>query len=135
MDDDRVSQLERVIVTLQARDIDTQNKLDHLIASLIPKSPKDAPTTNPEPIGTMPVASESLKTRKVKLAAPPDFNGDWTKGLAFLHPCQTYIRLCPEDFRDEQVKIMWAMSYTKVDRAAKWTARIFRWEALPRTPV
>ena len=37
MDDDRVSQLERVVVTLQARDIDTQNKLDHLIASLIRK--------------------------------------------------------------------------------------------------
>ena len=126
MDDDCVSQLERVVATLQARDIDTQNKLDHLIASLIPKSPKDAPKTNPELIGTMPVASESLKTQKVKPASPLDFNhGDWTKGLAFLHSCQTYIRLCPEDFRDEQVKILWAISYMKVDQAAKWMARIF----------
>jgi hypothetical protein len=138
MDDDRVSQLEQTVALLQARDIETQTKLDltqlkldRILASLISEPPKNPQRSTPEPIGPMPVSSETPKTRKVKPATPPDFDGDRIKGLAFLHSCQTYIRLCPDDFRDEQVKILWAMSYMKTDRAAKWTARIFRWEALP----
>jgi hypothetical protein len=48
--------------------------------------------------------------------------------LLFLNSCQTYFGLCPEGFLNEQVKIVWAMSYMKVGRAAKWTAQIFQWE-------
>jgi hypothetical protein len=48
-----------------------------------------------------------------------------------LNSCQTYFRLCPDEFSDEQTKIVWAMSYMKTGRAAKWTAQIFRWEQLP----
>jgi hypothetical protein len=48
-----------------------------------------------------------------------------------LNSCQTYFRLCPEEFPDEQTKIIWAMSYMKAGHAAKWTAHIFQWEQLP----
>ena len=48
--------------------------------------------------------------------------------MAFLNSCQTYIRLCPDSFPDDQMKIVWALSYMKTGRAAKWTARILRWE-------
>ena len=51
--------------------------------------------------------------------------------MTFLNSCQTYLRLCPEEFADEQTKIVWAMSYMKSGRAQKWTARIFRWEQQP----
>jgi hypothetical protein len=39
-----------------------------------------------------------------------------------------YIRLCPDSFGSDQIKVSWAMSYMKSGRAAKWAARIFRWE-------
>jgi hypothetical protein len=60
-----------------------------------------------------------------------EFDGERAKGQAFLNSCQTYFRLCPDEFQDEQTKFVWAMSYMKAGWAAKWTARIFRWEQLP----
>ena len=39
-----------------------------------------------------------------------------------------YIQLCPDLFLDDQAKIMWALSYMKAGRAAKWAAQIFQWE-------
>jgi len=51
--------------------------------------------------------------------------------MVFLNSCQVYIRLCPNSFTDEQAKIVWAMSYMKAGRAAKWSARIFQWEEQP----
>jgi hypothetical protein len=61
-------------------------------------------------------------------ALPNEFDGNRTKGLAFLRSCQTYIRLCSDNFSDDQMKIVWALSYMKEGRAAKWAARIFCWE-------
>ena len=61
-------------------------------------------------------------------ATPPDFDGDRSRGMAFLNSCQTYIRLCPSEFPDEQTKLAWAMSYMKSGHAQRWTACIFRWE-------
>ena len=61
-------------------------------------------------------------------ALPSEFNGDLSKRPNFLCSCQTYILLCPESFPDDQTKIIWALSYMKSGRAAKWAACIFRWE-------
>ena len=73
--------------------------------------------------------------RVARPASPPDFDGDRTKGMAFLNACQTYIRLCPKEVADDQTKIVWAMSYMKSRRAQKWTARIFRWEQQPENSM
>jgi hypothetical protein len=51
--------------------------------------------------------------------------------MAFLNSCQTYIKLCPKEFPNEQMKIVWAVFYMKSGRTQKWTARIFRWEQQP----
>ena len=130
MDDDRVATLEETVAKLQARDIETQNKLDMLIASIAQLLPttKNTPET-PTPV--LPPSADPPRTRTARPAAPPDFDGERTKGMAFLNSCQTYIRLCPKEFPDEQTKIVWAMSYMKSGRAQKWTARIFRWEQQP----
>src|SRR6202789_1442450 len=48
--------------------------------------------------------------------------------MAFLRSCQTYIRLCPNNFSDQQTMIVLVLSYMKSGRAAKWAARVFRWE-------
>ena len=42
--------------------------------------------------------------------------------------CQTYMRLCPDSFPEEQTKITWALSYMKSGRAAKWAEQVFHWE-------
>ena len=131
MDDDRVVHLEETVALLQARDVENQNKLDHILASLAlltsARTEQTPPANRDVPLPT----TESQKTRRPKPAAPPEFGGDRAKGLAFLNSCQTYIRLCPDEFCDEQTKILWAMSYMKTDRASKWSARIFRWEQQP----
>ena len=131
--DDHVSILEREVAKLQARDIENQNKLDSLIASMAKllqaKTPFETPLPAEPNVLSPPV--DPPRTRMVRPAAPPDFDGDRTKGMAFLNSCQTYIRLCPKEFQDEQTKIVWAMSYMKSGRAQKWTARIFRWEQQP----
>ena len=85
------------------------------------------PSGAPDPVSDV----TPTRSRTLRPATPPDFDGDRSKGMAFLNACQTYIRLCPKEFADEQTKIIWAMSYMKSGRAEKWTARIFRWELLP----
>ena len=46
----------------------------------------------------------------------------------FLNSCSLYIRLAPEQFCDEQEKILWALMFFKGGRAAKWSKNVFRQE-------
>jgi len=136
MQDDRVVQLESAVATLESRFEDTRSKLDQILDTVarLAQNTNAQPTPYlipPDRANMSPQTENPPKTRKAKPASPPEFDGERTKGLAFLNSCQTYIRLCPEEFRDEQAKILWAMSYMKAGRAAKWAARIFRWEQLP----
>ena len=50
------------------------------------------------PHANTPMPELPTKTRRPKPAMPADFDRDWKKGLTFLHSCQTYICLCPEEF-------------------------------------
>lgn len=65
---------------------------------------------------------------KAKVATPSDFDGDRSKGRTFLNSCNIYFRLCGSQFENEQARILWALSYMKHGRAAKWADAIFRWE-------
>ena len=64
-------------------------------------------------LGDTPMSEPHTKTQRPKPAIPPDSDGDWNKGLTFIHSYQTYIHLCPEEFQDKQTKVVWAMSYMK----------------------
>jgi len=64
-----------------------------------------------------------------KLSCPPDFNGERHNGRAFLNSCSLYIRLALEQFQDEQERILWALTFFKRGRAAKWSKNVFRQEA------
>jgi len=133
-DPDRVTTLEQTVAKMQARDIENQNKFDLILAAIAGLTNNNATTPDPPVPKRQEVltpSAESPRTRTARPATPPDFDGDRAKGLAFLNACQTYIRLCPKEFNDEQTKIVWAMSYMKSGRAQKWTARVFRWEQLP----
>ena len=117
-----MSSLEQAITDMRAAQEETNNRFLELIANMsqrIHQLETPAPETLPP------------KTRSVRPAPPPEFDGERTQGMTFLNSCRTYLRLCPEEFADEQTKIVWAMSYMKSGRAQKWTARIFRWEQQP----
>jgi len=81
------------------------------------------------PIPETPKSAPAPPTRRAPPPAlPSEFDGERSKGPAFLRSCQTYVLLCPESFSDDQTKIIWALSYMKSGRAAKWAARVFKWE-------
>jgi len=122
MEGERLATLEQALAELQAKDANTQHKLDILI-SHIPQSENLIPSTQITPV--------TPKAHGLKPALPSEFDGDRTKGMAFLNSCQVYIHLCPNSFTDEQAKFVWAMSYMKAGQAAKWSACIFRWEEQP----
>jgi hypothetical protein len=118
--EDRINYLEQAVAAMQADRVETQTQINQLQTriSQLEFDLRKTPISTPH-------------ARTVRPSPPPEFDGERSKGLAFLNSCQTYIRLCPQEFPDEQVKIMWAMSFMKSGRAQKWTARIFRWESQP----
>jgi len=144
MDDDRVppndhvSTLERTVDDVRSQGEATQALLQELLSKLGPvlAPPVNAPTDTrppvtarpPTPIPTNSTPSAGRKTL-LRPSAPPEFDGDRTKGKTFLTSCRTYIRLCPEAFADKDTKIVWALSYMKSGRAGRWAAREFEYEA------
>jgi hypothetical protein len=136
MSEDRLSTLERALADSEARQIETHKQIEHLVNGFShlqqlfiqqqqqpPPSPKSLPKT---PISNS--VSRTPSGRTPPPALPNEFDGDRSKGPTFLRSCQTYILLCPDSFADDQTRIIWALSYMKSGRAAKWAARIFKWE-------
>ena len=123
MEDDQVSNLKGTVTAMEHKlnqILDTISRLPTV--TVTPQSVVPDTLSNPEPA--------HRKTQRPKLVIPPVFDGNRKKGLTFLNFCQMYICLCPEEFCDKQTKIIWAMFYMKSGQAAKWTARVFRWEKL-----
>ena len=115
MDDDRVVRMEQAVDQLRS---ETQSTLDHWqILITIARLSQSLLETNPPPTSSQqPASPPPADHHRPRTACPailPDFNGDRTKGKAFLNACLTYFRLCPKEFPDEQMKFVWAMSYMK----------------------
>jgi len=64
-----------------------------------------------------------------KLSCPLDFSGEHHNGRAFLNFCSLYICLAPEQFHDKEERVLWALTFFKSGRAAKWSENVFRQEA------
>ena len=73
--------------------------------------------------------SAGWKKPALKPSSPADFDGDWTKGKAFLTSCWTYIWLCADSFEDDATKIVWAMSPIKTRWASQWAHQELELEA------
>jgi len=101
-------------------------QLTQLVAnpSLLP-IPNTPPPPVPSPL-TSPSPAPTARRTRPKLSAPPDFSGERHNSRAFLN--SLYIRLAPEQFYDEQEKILWALTFFKDGRAAKWSENVFRQE-------
>ena len=126
MENDRMSAMEQNMAEMRAGQDLIRLQMEQLTNVLL--------RTQTNPVSEKPRTADTEITpitRSVRPATPPDFDGDRLKGMAFLDACQTYVRLCPTEFPDEQTQIVWAMSYMKSGRAQKWAARIFRWEQQP----
>ena len=118
MSNDRMSALEQAFSDSQARELHTQKQIDLMFQQLqqliVQQSTTPPKTRNP--------ISDSVSSTPTRRAPPPalpnEFDGDRSKGPAFLRSCQTYVRLCPNSFSDDQTKIIWSLSYMKAGRAA-----------------
>jgi len=64
-----------------------------------------------------------------KLSSPLDFGGERHNGRAFLNSYSLYIHLAPEQFHDEEEKILWALTFFKSGCATKWSENVFHQEA------
>jgi hypothetical protein len=102
----------------ETRFAETCQLLSQQLALLVPNQ-SERPLTPPAPRTT---------SSKAKVATPSDYDGDRTRGRAFLNSCNIYFRLCESQFENQQARILWALSYMKHGRAAKWADAIFRWE-------
>ena len=68
---------------------------------------------------------ESLTRRTtVKPSPPNEFNGDRSKGRAFLNSCELYILLAPQQFADESMMVHWVLTFMKSGRAALFAQRV-----------
>lgn len=81
------------------------------------------PTTPNIPVLLHPPTPSTRTT--VKPHQPPPFNGSRTSGRDFLNSCNAYYKLRSDDFRDDQYRIHWVLTFMNTDRAAKWTNRIY----------
>jgi hypothetical protein len=57
----------------------------------------------------------TLQPLQIRLAAPNNFDGDWSKGHTFLTSCELYMSLTISDFPDNKTQICWALSFCKPD--------------------
>jgi hypothetical protein len=65
---------------------------------------------------------------QIKPVSPDNFDGDRSKGHAFLTSCEIYLSLTGPDYPDEQSRIHWALSFFKSGRAVTFSERIVRQE-------
>jgi hypothetical protein len=69
-----------------------------------------------------------LHSPQIKPASIDNFDGDRSKGRAFLTSCELYQSLTGLDYRDEQTHIHWALSFFKSGHVVTFTEQIIRQE-------
>jgi Retrotransposon gag protein len=92
-----------------------------------PTIPHSRRPSTPLPMSPTPSAPPSL-LRRPKAASPEVFDGERSKGRAFLTSCLLYLSLRSPEFANDQDRIQWILSYMKIGRAATFAQRILRAE-------
>ena len=87
------------------------------LTQLVAKSPPlPIPHTLPPLVPSSLVSLPPVPTTRQicpKLSCPLDFSGERYNGHTFLNFCSLYICLAPEQFHNEQKKILWALTFFK----------------------
>jgi hypothetical protein len=147
---DRLESLESQFAELQAQNSTIMHQLELLVKNgqqpaSRPKTPDNIPW-NPIPQLTHASApmdrtnnsspSPNLRTSsRLKPATPDDFDGDRTKGCAFLSSCELYQKLAPHLFPDEITMVHWVLSFMKKGRASLFAQRVLRQQLEKRIVV
>ena len=80
--------------------------------------------------------SNNNNNRKhIKPLLPSDFNGEHSKGQAFLNSCELYVKLTGYQFSLEADLITWALTYMKSGRALLFIDWTLRYESRCRKPM
>ena len=104
-------------------------QLTQLVAN---SPPPPISNTPPPPVPSPPASPPPAPTARrmcPKLFCPPDFGREHYNDRAFLNSCSLYIRLALEQFHNEEERILWALTFFKSSRAAKWSENVFCQEA------
>lgn len=118
----RFAGIEGILGTIQAL-------LQHLptAAPPAPAPATQAPAAGPD---VFPAAANTPSTTRTGLRPnnPPVFDGDRSKGRAFLHAVRLYARLVPENFVEngaysEEKLTRWALSFMSDGTAQRWSQR------------
>jgi hypothetical protein len=119
----------------QAEDTQATNELiTQLFSMMRTRNVDDHVATPTSPLVSLPLLSLPSQLRSVlhspwiKLVNPDNFDGDRSKGHAFLTSCELYLSLTGVDYPDEQAHIHWALSFFKSGRAATFAEHIVRKE-------
>jgi hypothetical protein len=99
----------------------TRNVNDHIMTPTSPSVSLPSLSLPSQP-------RSALHSPWIKPANPDNFDGDRSKGHAFLTSCELYLSLTGADYPDEQAHIHWALSFFKSGRAAMFAERIVRKE-------
>lgn len=108
---------------------DTLARIESLLATPRPPTPKTTPEREPE--GTeasqhAPGRHDTTPRSRLKPASPPIFDGNRKDGRAFFNACTIYFQLCPDHFPNEQSKILWCLSFFQKDRAKEYADMVLR---------
>jgi Retrotransposon gag protein/Zinc knuckle len=131
---DRLEILEGQYKQLEAQNATILHQLEQLVQQTKESFAPPAPTPwNPAPSRPLSPSDKSNMSdsghpalSKLKPATPDDFDGDRSKGRAFLSSCELYQKLAPGLFPDETTMVHWAMSFMKSGRASLWSQRVLR---------
>jgi len=97
-------------------------------------NPPSSPVSNIPPLSVpsslvSPSSAPMARRIRPKLSCPLDFGRERHNSRAFLNSCSLYIHLALEQFHNEEERILWALTFFKSGRAAKWSENVFRQEA------
>lgn len=108
-------------------------RLERMIETLFESHRQSAPASVPLPASDEPelfpsAGATSTKSTALRPNPPPAFDGDRSKGRAFLHAVRTYVHLVPEAFHvhgepSEEKAVRFGMSYMSLDSAQRWAER------------
>jgi hypothetical protein len=85
--------------------------------------PPPTPRNVTSPTGSDADPPRSSRDQRIKPSPPNDFDGDRSKGRAFLSQCELYLSLRRSDFPNDEVRITWALTFMKSGRAANFAER------------
>ncbi|EEB88939.1 hypothetical protein MPER_13027 [Moniliophthora perniciosa FA553] len=117
----RLAQIEAELKLSQERHTATQSTLEALLSAMeqLKSSSQPPPPPPPKPPGPTTAKPDPTVRKPPKLSPPPEFDGDRTKGRAFITACLLYIE-AHGGFQTDTQKIMWVFSYMTKGDAAAW---------------